>query len=193
MLAAPVKEQKLQERFWSGTLKSTPVGPISVLVSTDGLTLVEFASAEEFARQLIVPVEKDAPAGEYLYMSLSQINDYLNGKLKKFTMPLDLRGYSEFSREVLMTASYIPFGQIRTYGSLAAAAGHPGAARAVGGAMSRNSIPLVIPCHRVVSSDGSLHGFSSPEGLKTKSFLLELEGHSIKNMKLTDGSWKHQN
>ncbi|MHC1783038.1 MAG: methylated-DNA--[protein]-cysteine S-methyltransferase [Anaerolineaceae bacterium] len=80
---------------------------------------------------------------------------------------------------------------MRTYGSLAAAAGHPGAARAAGGVMSRNPIPVVIPCHRVVASDGTLHGYSAPGGLKTKSWLLELEGHCMENLKLKGTTWKN--
>jgi methylated-DNA-[protein]-cysteine S-methyltransferase len=192
MLNSPLKDtEAVVDRFWSGSLTATPVGPISVLVSSAGLAVVEFAGADEFAKLLITPVVMDEKAPEWLEISLSEINDFTLGKRRDFTMPVDLRGMSQFAREVLATTRLIPFGRVRTYGSLAAAAGHPGAARAVGGVMSRNPIPLVIPCHRVVASDGTLHGFSAPGGLKTKSWLLELEGHPMKDLKLKDSSWKN--
>jgi len=79
-----------------------------------------------------------------------------------------------FRRSVLLEAGRIPRGRVRTYGSLAAAAGHPGAARAVGSAMAANPFPLAIPCHRVVRSDGSPGGFGG--GLALKRILLEREG-----------------
>jgi methylated-DNA-[protein]-cysteine S-methyltransferase len=191
MLETPMKDKIATEAYWSATLASTPVGPVSILVSSIGLAVVEFAPADEFTHMLVVQLENTKTAPDLLAKSIKQLDDYFKGKLKEFSLTLDLRGLSQFSQEILVTASKIPYGRARTYGSLAAAAGHPGAARAVGGVMSRNPIPVVIPCHRVVASDGALHGYSAPGGLKTKSWLLEFEGHTTKNLKLMGKSWKN--
>jgi methylated-DNA-[protein]-cysteine S-methyltransferase len=88
--------------------------------------------------------------------------------------PVDLSGLPAFSRRALNAAARIPHGQIRTYGWVAVQAGRPDAARAAGGAMGRNPIPLVIPCHRVVAAGGALGGFGG--GLEMKRALLDLEG-----------------
>jgi methylated-DNA-[protein]-cysteine S-methyltransferase len=178
------KENLTAEPFWAGTLPSSPVGPISVLVSSTGLAVVEFAAAKDFEKLLNIPIETAKKPPEILGLSLKQIGEYLQGKLRDFTLPVDLRGLTLFSQEILQSALQVAFGQVKTYGELAAAAGYPKAARAVGGVMSRNPIPIVVPCHRIVASDGTLHGFSAPGGLKTKSWLLELEGHKMKNLRL---------
>lgn len=86
---------------------------------------------------------------------------------------------SPFALRVLAACRRIPYGQTRSYAELAAAAGSPGAARAVGSVMARNRLPLLIPCHRVVGSQGKLGGFSAPGGLETKLRLLELEFAAI--------------
>lgn len=87
-------------------------------------------------------------------------------------------GLTDFQISVYEACASIPFGEVRTYSQLAAEIGRPGAARAVGGALRRNPVPILVPCHRVVGSDGSLRGFggSRAEGLEVKRWLLELEG-----------------
>jgi methylated-DNA-[protein]-cysteine S-methyltransferase len=84
-------------------------------------------------------------------------------------------GLTEFQRRVRAQCRQIPYGETRTYGQLAAAAGRPGAARAVGTVMSQNRVPLVVPCHRVVASGGGLGGFSAPQGINMKRRLLAME------------------
>jgi len=88
---------------------------------------------------------------------------------------IDLGPITEFRRKVIARCRQIPFGQTMTYGELAAAAGFPRAARAVGHSMAANRVPLVVPCHRVVGSDGALRGFSAAGGLTMKRRLLEME------------------
>ncbi len=100
---------------------------------------------------------------------------YFEGKSAKFAVEIDLSEVPTFQRMVLEACGCIPYGKSASYADLARAVGKPGAARAVGGAMAHNPFPLVIPCHRVVRSDGSLGGFSSPRGLKEKVRLLRLE------------------
>lgn len=91
-------------------------------------------------------------------------------------VPTAVGHLSAFQRRVVQACRAIPRGERRTYGQLAAAAGSPGAARAVGGVMAGNRVPLVVPCHRVVGVGGKLGGFSAPQGLRMKRRLLELEG-----------------
>lgn len=90
-------------------------------------------------------------------------------------------GLTDFEVSVYEACASIPWGEVRSYGQLAAEIGRPGGARAVGGALSRNPVPILVPCHRVVGSDGSLTGFggSRTEGLEVKRWLLELEGRRV--------------
>jgi methylated-DNA-[protein]-cysteine S-methyltransferase len=105
-----------------------------------------------------------------------RLTAYADGKRDDFLdVPLDLGDLTDFQRRVLDHCRRIPYGKTVTYSQLAAKAGFPGAARAVGSVMARNRIPLVIPCHRVVASDGSLGGYSGPDGVATKKRLLEME------------------
>jgi methylated-DNA-[protein]-cysteine S-methyltransferase len=105
-----------------------------------------------------------------------QASEYFNGKPVKFRVKIDLSGMPPFRQAVLNACLRVPFGKTASYGDLALAAGSPGAARAVGGAMAHNPLPLIIPCHRILRSDGSIGGFSSPRGIKEKQRLLRLEG-----------------
>jgi len=103
---------------------------------------------------------------------LSQLEKYTNGELKRFDCPLDLRG-TPFQRRVWAALVEIPYGQTRSYKEIAEAIGHPKAFRAVGSANGSNSVPLILPCHRVIDSNGGLGGFG--HGLKAKSQLLDFE------------------
>jgi len=101
--------------------------------------------------------------------------DYYKGKPTIFKAEVDLTDVPPFRQAVLRACRRIPYGKTATYADLARTVGKPGAARAVGGAMAHNPLPLVIPCHRVLRTDGSLGGFSSPRGVKEKKRLLRLE------------------
>ncbi len=100
---------------------------------------------------------------------------YFEGGPVTFDVPLALDELTPFRRLVMGACRRIPYGQRATYGDLARAAGSPAAGRAVGSVMAANPVPLVVPCHRVVRSDGTLGGFSSPEGVRLKERLLALE------------------
>jgi O-6-methylguanine DNA methyltransferase len=109
---------------------------------------------------------------------LSQLKKYLKGELRRFDCPLDMRG-TPFEISVWSALKKIPYGQTRSYKEIAEAIGHPKAFRAVGNANGSNAIPLIIPCHRVIESNGGLGGFG--HGLKVKKQLLSLEdGHGIR-------------
>lgn len=104
---------------------------------------------------------------------LIDLEAYFKGKSVMFSVPIDWSDYPDFRREVLRRTAEIPCGEVQTYGAIAREVGKPGAARAIGGAMHANRTPIVVPCHRVIGSDGSLTGFGG--GLDLKQELLELE------------------
>lgn len=106
-----------------------------------------------------------------------QVVAYCEGRLQQFSLPLDLHG-TEFQKKVWWALQDIPFGETRTYGQIAATIGNPKGSRAVGMANSKNPIPLLIPCHRVIGANGSLTGFA--HGVSLKKRLLEFEGDNIK-------------
>jgi methylated-DNA-[protein]-cysteine S-methyltransferase len=106
-----------------------------------------------------------------------ELDEYFEGRRVSFDLKLDLTGAPEFTRTVLGELARVPYGEVTTYGTLAAQVGSPRAARAVGTVMNRNPIPIVLPCHRVVGSSGSLVGYAG--GLERKQALLRLEGASL--------------
>ncbi|HEX9076970.1 MAG TPA: methylated-DNA--[protein]-cysteine S-methyltransferase [Anaerolineae bacterium] len=103
-----------------------------------------------------------------------ELREYAEGRGRSFSVALDLAGVKPFQRAVLAAIGKIPFGETRTYGWVAREIGNPKAARAVGQALHNNPIPIIIPCHRVIASDGSLGGYGG--GLPMKQRLLKLEG-----------------
>lgn len=107
----------------------------------------------------------------------AQVESYFEGRRVKFSVKVDVSRFTPFQQAILEACRRTPYGQTASYADLARAAGKPGAARAVGTTMARNPLPLVIPCHRVVRSDGSIGGFSSPDGVDEKQRLLRLEGN----------------
>jgi len=103
----------------------------------------------------------------------TKLQQYFDGQRVLFDEPLDLREATAFQRRVWSAVRDIPYGETRSYGQIARQAGSPGAARAVGQAMAANPVPIVVPCHRVMGSDGNLRGFGG--GLDLKCRLLEME------------------
>ena len=111
---------------------------------------------------------------------LERLQRYADGEPVDFSdVPVAIDHLSTFQRRVVKACRAIPAGQRRSYGELAAKAGSPGAARAVGSVMANNRVPLVVPCHRVVTSGGKLGGFSAPQGLAMKKRLLALEAEAV--------------
>lgn len=108
-----------------------------------------------------------------------QLEAYFRKTLTSFSVNLDISSLSDFSQHLLQLLSLVTYGAVTTYGRLAAKAGNPAGARAVGRVMASNPVPLIIPCHRVVASDGRLTGFSGAGGKGMKKWLLEMEGHSF--------------
>jgi methylated-DNA-[protein]-cysteine S-methyltransferase len=160
---------------------ATPIGLIEVMGSSAGLYQVNLLghAPAEFPTN-----HNDLSESDLTRLALQQIMEYLAGKRCVFDLPVDWSICRPFQRAALSKAMDIPFGSVLTYGELAIRMGNPRASRAIGGAMAHNPIPLVIPCHRVVAADGRLTGYSAAEGIHTKQWLLELEGHKIVREKL---------
>lgn len=101
---------------------------------------------------------------------------YFAGEKVSFNFPIDRSCFTPFQDEVYEAVSRIPYGSVKSYGEIAALIGRPTAARGVGSAMARNPLPVIIPCHRVVGSSGDLTGYSAEGGVKSKKWLLHMEG-----------------
>jgi methylated-DNA-[protein]-cysteine S-methyltransferase len=166
-----------------GSVRTGELGEVWVAVSERGLITVEFgvcreefeASVQKQVRRAGARVrEQEAPA---VREAICQIEEYLQGERHVFDMAIDwsILG-SDFQRRALQAVMAIPYGETRTYGEIAAQIGTPNAPRAVGRANATNPMPLVIPCHRVIGTDGKLHGYGGAGGLKTKRWLLRMEG-----------------
>jgi methylated-DNA-[protein]-cysteine S-methyltransferase len=123
-------------------------------------------------------VEEEPPV---LLKAEEELKAFFSGTLKKFTVPVEVSG-TDFQKAVWKTLQDIEYGQLWTYADVARSITRPRAVRAVGGAIGRNPVPIIIPCHRVVGSDTSLTGFGG--GLATKQILLEIEGHQITHSKI---------
>ena len=164
--------------IYIGVLDPTPLGTIWVALSERGLISVEIQkSKQQFLTILKARYQAEFIVDQHQTSSvLQQIAAYLNGQRAHFDIPIDWSVMTSFQREALGATYAIPRGKVQTYGQIAAKCGNPRASRAVGRAEATNPMPLVIPCHRVVAADQSLHGFSAPGGLDTKAWLLRLEG-----------------
>lgn len=147
----------------------SPVGPLTVAATDAGLHAIEFPRNRH-------PADREGwMPGDHRLLDLAarQLDDYFAAKRCVFDLPLAPRG-TEFQRTVWMTLAGIGYGETISYAQLAQRVGRPTAMRAVGAANGRNPLPIVLPCHRVIGTDGALTGFGG--GLPTKQFLLELEG-----------------
>lgn len=143
---------------------------------------MQFSTEDGKIRTLSI-LERDEPSspedkalyGSGLFKAREQLGRYFSGTLQEFDLPIDFSDYSTFAVAVLNALQTVPFGTTVSYGELAAMAGHPGAARAVGRVVGANRTPILIPCHRVIGSNGKLVGYSAAGGLETKRWLLEFE------------------
>ena len=156
---------------------ASPIGSIALLAGGRGLRAVFICSdAEELRRSLEESYPGLAEASNALHeKARTQIEEYFGGRRTGFTLDLDLSTLSPFRRRALHALSRVPFGEFVSYGELALRLDPPSAARAIGGAMACNPLPLILPCHRVLGKNGSLTGYSGGEGVATKAWLLDFE------------------
>jgi methylated-DNA-[protein]-cysteine S-methyltransferase len=149
----------------------SPLGPMIVAATDRGLAGVWFARQKH---QPDCERWPHAPQHPVLRQALAQLREYFAGERSTFDLPLDLQGGTPFQQSVWRALLAIPPGTTVTYRHVGEQAGRPGAMRAVGAAVGRNPLSIVVPCHRVVGSDGSLTGYAG--GLERKRALLQLEG-----------------
>ncbi len=164
-------------KIYLGELKGTLLGDFRLAASDLGLIAVEWAQSQPeldaYLQKLKRPLETNQ---KRLAPYIKELREYLNGKRTAFTIPIDWSPFTPFQREALQAVFRIPYGEIRTYIDIAREIDRPHAYRAVGAANAMNPMPIIVPCHRVIGTDGKLHGYGGGDGLPTKEWLLKLEG-----------------
>lgn len=150
----------------------SPLGPVLLAATPLGLAGAWFVSGQRDTPDPAGWTEN--PDHPVLRQAAAQLAEYFAGQRQQFALPLDLGRGTEFQRAVWQALLSIPFGQTTRYGALAARIGRPRAVRALGAAVGRNPISIIVPCHRVIGADGSLTGYAG--GLDRKTALLRLEG-----------------
>jgi methylated-DNA-[protein]-cysteine S-methyltransferase len=178
-----------RDRIWFTRIDS-PIGALVIGATREGLREIEFAKQvtdEAFAARLrergAIPVrlerldDADPEVREVLTRTVSELGEYFGGHRAQFDVPLDWGAMPPFQRAVLEATATIPFGRVDTYAGIARRIGKPGATRAVGNALGRNPIPVIVPCHRVIRSDATIGGYTG--GLNIKERLLSLEGVTL--------------
>jgi methylated-DNA-[protein]-cysteine S-methyltransferase len=160
------------------TSVDSPLGPLVVAATPKGLVRVSYSEfrgedevLEELARR-VSPRVLEAPAR--LDPVRRELDEYFEGHRQGFDVPIDWSYLAGFTREVLRATARIGFGEVSTYAGVAAEAGSPRAVRAAGNALGANPMPVVVPCHRVLRTGGTLGGYTG--GVERKEFLLRLEG-----------------
>ena len=161
----------------------TRLGPIWAAWSSRGICRLSFRtrSGARFAADLRRSFPRagiragsraDAPEG-----LARELSGYAAGRSRSFHVPIDLAALTHFQRLVLEATARVPYGEVVSYGSIAAAIGKPGSSRAVGNALGGNPVPILIPCHRIIASGGRIGGFTG--GLRAKRRLLAVEGITL--------------
>jgi methylated-DNA-[protein]-cysteine S-methyltransferase len=150
----------------------SPLGCITLEAEGDQLTSVDISATETISND-------PAPTHPVLVKAAWQLSEYFAGTRTEFDLPLSPQGTS-FQKAIWAELQKIPYGRVTSYGELGQRAGVGKAARAVGGAVGANPLPIVIPCHRVLSASNAITGYSGGAGIPTKKTLLELEGISFR-------------
>ena len=155
----------------------TPVGDVLLAASDEGVVEVSYLdsfgahdSLREIERRGYLVYERQ----QTVQPVIEQLTEYFNHQRQDFVLPVDLSGVTDFTRSVLSATCKIPYGKVRTYGDVASAIGKPKASRAVGNALGRNPVPVIIPCHRVILSSGAMGWYTG--GPDIKRTLLDIEG-----------------
>lgn len=168
----------MSKQTWMGVLDKSPIGRIWTAVSDSGLVAVSLWDDQEKFTGQVAKLAGGPPEfkPEQVKAVTLQINEYLHKQRTQFDLAIDWSVLTPFQVTALRVVHGIGYGRTLTYRDVAQQIGKPKAVRAVGRANANNPMPLVIPCHRVLGSDGKLHGFSAPGGLETKAWLLQIEG-----------------
>lgn len=154
----------------------SPLGPLYLAAREGRLCSVAFGVHEAAFLAGLDPLARVARDARSLAPIVQKVQAYFADPRRPLEVPVDLARVTPFQRSVLTAIRAIPVGSVWTYARVAQEIDKPGASRAVGQALGRNPVPIVIPCHRVIASDGSLGGYSAGGGLASKRLLLRLEG-----------------
>jgi methylated-DNA-[protein]-cysteine S-methyltransferase len=164
----------------SFSIYATRAGHGAIVADNGGIVAHHLPYGERTRADALDRVERLFPGSledsDLTSKAAALLTRYFAGEPVGFDLPLALDGITPFRRAVYLAVARIPYGTVLSYGQVAAACGSPGAARAVGGAMAANTLPILIPCHRVVGERGKLVGFTAPGGLASKRELLVMEG-----------------
>ena len=158
-------------------LSDTPVGTIGLAAGAAGLCRLDFVKSDTHFVERMLEAFGDRPllrTPSALDEARRQLDRYFSGRRLTFDLDVDLSAVSGFSLKVLQAAARIPVGEVLTYTEIAAKAGNPRASRAAGNALHHNPVAIIVPCHRILRSDGTLGGYGG--GLDRKEWLLEHEG-----------------
>ncbi len=159
----------------------SPIGELKISSSEEGLCGIWIEKDPDIFIWLYKYFDIVEESSEYNINIINQLKEYFKGELTEFQADIHLIG-SEFQKSVWKEFQKIPYGRTASYKDIAVRIGKPAGSRSVGGAAGSNKIPVIIPCHRIVGSNGSLTGFSG--GIQKKVKLLELEGHIIRDGKI---------
>jgi methylated-DNA-[protein]-cysteine S-methyltransferase len=154
----------------------TPLGPVILTATPQGLSGAWFEGQRHAPSEMHMQHWTTNAANALLQETKNQILSYFAGQLSQFDLPLDLSAGTPFQQSVWQALLRIPCGKIRTYGDLAKELDKPKAMRAVGGAVGRNPVSIIVPCHRILGAGGHLTGYAG--GVWRKQALLKLEGHT---------------
>lgn len=149
---------------------NSPIGRLEIIAQGDSIVGLTIERDGELPHDS-TPEKKNA----VLATATRQLAAYFSGKRREFSVPLSLAG-TPFQKSVWDSLAAIPFGAVRSYGEVGMTTGRASAGRAVGGAVGANPVPIIIPCHRVLASDGRITGYSGGNGIPTKVWLLDHEG-----------------
>ncbi|WP_048440582.1 methylated-DNA--[protein]-cysteine S-methyltransferase [Caenimonas sp. SL110] len=152
----------------------SPLGPMTIAATAQGIAGVWFEGQRHMPDCSGWKLQQDHPL---IAQAIAQLDEYFNGGRAQFDLPLDLQHGTAFQQSVWQALLRIPSGGTTSYGLLSQSIGKPAAVRAVGAAVGRNPVSIVVPCHRVLGADGSLTGYAG--GLERKSALLQLEGAAL--------------
>lgn len=157
-------KKQVEKKAEKTAFYKTKIGKLKVCYTDEALTYVKFAKSDDNIRK--------SERSELSDKAIEQINEYLEGKRQKFDLPILLQG-TDFQKKVWRELQKIPYGKTKSYKEIAQAIKNPKAVRAVGMANNKNPITIIVPCHRVIGSNGDLVGYAG--GLDVKKTLLQLE------------------
>ena len=164
-------------RLFLGELNTSPLGDFRLIASDLGLVALEWADNQPELDAYLKKIKRvSEPDQRKIAPFARELKEYLAGKRTAFTIPIDWTFFTPFQREALQAVYRIPYGETRTYIDIAREIDRPRAYRAMGAANAMNPLPMIIPCHRVLGTDGKLHGYGGRGGLRTKEWLLKMEG-----------------